>query len=368
MSGKLYGACLIAIAVLSAALIGATALALQGTVKICGRSVSCTGPTPPSGAQAAKFTTLALNSDFTQQMPPNWLGGCAVAGDGQPTFGYFEDDVGHTWWLNAWYFQGLENCNTVQATDPVFGDSVLDMPWVINNYYAPYGTALQSASWDYDNDGSAVCPPSGGTCTGGQGQSNDFPQNSYYEITARISPVQPGAYLVFSTWNPLNMNQASTNPTAIEWDVIETDGLNLQRYDAGLHNWTPDNNGNLIWLGFGPPGIPGNYDPSQYHTFGLRVTSDGTNEVGCSYIDDVFIACVDLPAGFVDNEANMRQHLIVQNTCDWWYYNDQCPGAGQIQHVYVKTIRVWSCASWRTSQCNGPVLTGPRSIPRRGRS
>src|SRR5262245_25357825 len=38
----------------------------------------------PPGAQAAGFRTLALDSDFTQPLPSGWLGGCRVAGNGEP--------------------------------------------------------------------------------------------------------------------------------------------------------------------------------------------------------------------------------------------------------------------------------------------
>jgi len=50
----------------------------------------------PAGAVAAGFTTLALNSDFTKQLRPNWLGGCPVAGSGVGVTRFNADNTGHT--------------------------------------------------------------------------------------------------------------------------------------------------------------------------------------------------------------------------------------------------------------------------------
>jgi hypothetical protein len=43
---------------------------------------AASSPAAPAGAQAAGFTTLAANYDFTQPLPSNWLG-CSPW-DGQP--------------------------------------------------------------------------------------------------------------------------------------------------------------------------------------------------------------------------------------------------------------------------------------------
>jgi hypothetical protein len=46
---------------------------------------AASSPAVPAGAQAAGFTTLAANYDFTQPLPSNWLG-CSPW-DGQPYHG-----------------------------------------------------------------------------------------------------------------------------------------------------------------------------------------------------------------------------------------------------------------------------------------
>jgi hypothetical protein len=309
-------------------------------------SVDVTPPgsssTVPAGAATAGFTTLALNSDFSQPMAANWLGGCSTAGNGAPTT--WGDFHGHTWWLNIWWSNSYQNCNTVQATDPVFGGTVLHMPWPsVDANYANRGTTLQTASWNYDSGNP------------GNGDAVTFPQNAYYEIVARITPVARGAYIGFWTWPSSALNGTITS--GLEYDVIELDAGNLGNSDAGAHNWATGNTADG-WVGFLPGGgLPTNFDATQYHTYGMRVTSNGTNLEYCSYVDNGFVRCFSAPGGLTATEATQREILIVQNACDNWNYGG-CPQQGKAQDMYVKTMRVWSCANWQSTQCNGPVLTG----------
>jgi hypothetical protein len=304
------------------------------------------GPTAPAAAQVAGFTTLALNSDFTKQLPANWLGGCAVAGSGTPVGNFNSDDTGHTWWLNLWWSYNYQPCDTAQRADPTFGGLVLDMPWTVDNTHTAQGTVIQTASWDF------VSPASGQS---GRGTAVSFPINSYYEFTARMTPLTNGTYLALYTWAPEGI--AAQSLSGIEWDVIESDFGNQNNFDSAVHNWGNGGSGAFLWLGHGPPGLPGGFDGSIYHTYAMRITSDGTDVSGCSYIDGQFITCHSLPGGLSATEASQREFLILQNACDWWNYGGQCT-SGQQQHLYVKSVRVWSCANWQTTQCNGKVLAG----------
>jgi hypothetical protein len=290
-------------------------------------------PPVPAGAAAAGFTTLALNSDFTQPQAANWLGGCSVAGNGAPTNS--SDNTGHNWYLNIWWSNTYQNCGVVQVSDPAFGGTVLDMPWVSKANWQQIGTVIQSAPWF------------------STGTAGTFPNNAYYEITMRMTPIANGAYAAFYTWPVLAMTD--TSKAGLEIDVIEEDAGNLGNSDGALHNWgQPGTPGAWLWLGKGSPGLPSNFDPNQYHKFAARSTSDGTNQTTCSYIDDVFQQCVAIPGGMNANNQVARYFLIVQNACDWWNYpSNFCNG--QNQHMYVKSVKVWSCPSWQTTQCNGPV-------------
>jgi hypothetical protein len=190
-----------------------------------------------------------------------------------------------------------------------------------------------------------------------------------------MTPIATGAYYVLNTWGPFGISPTQfSSPSwpgidgysqSIEWDVEEIETGALWKSSAGVHNWGNGNGVIFLWCEYGgcgaPPGInSGTFDPNIYHTFGIRVTSDGATMVGCAYVDNVFINCGALPGGLSAFQAALgRNFLVLQNACDWWNQpGGQCT-QGQEQHLYVKSVRVWSCASWATTQCNGPVLSGP---------
>src|SRR5262249_8960964 len=162
---------------------------------------------------AAKFTTLALNSDFTVQLPPNWLGGWRVAGNGEPVTAFYTDDTGHTWGLNIWWANTYQPCNTLQVQDPTYGSLVLDMPWGVDSNAATIGTQLQSQAQD------------GAT-------SIDFPPNMYLEYTVRVTPLgdsSHGPLAALNTWSA-NAGVRFTEAAGYEVDVSETSGIFLRGY------------------------------------------------------------------------------------------------------------------------------------------
>src|SRR6266513_5389338 len=67
------------------------------------------GPVVPAGAQTVGFTTLALNSDFIQAMPKNWLGGCPNGADGSAV--NTNDNTGHVWYQNIWWQSQKQPCS-----------------------------------------------------------------------------------------------------------------------------------------------------------------------------------------------------------------------------------------------------------------
>ena len=75
---------------------------------------------PPPAAGSVGYTTLAMNSDFTQQLPENWLGGCPNSANGKPV--NLGDNAGHTWFLNPWWSATYQRCSVRQASDPKYGE------------------------------------------------------------------------------------------------------------------------------------------------------------------------------------------------------------------------------------------------------
>lgn len=299
--------------------------------------------TVPPGALSAGFTTQALNSDFTQPLPKGWLGGCPNDADGTWDM---NDATGHTWWIGLWWFWTYTSCTVTQAQDPVAGSLVLDMPWPIDssNFHYANGVAIETTYFK----GSS----------GTDGQAVTFPNNVYYEVVARQTPILPASFMAAGVTWPIEA-VVDQSKAGLEDDIIELDTGRLGNSDAALHNWgSGGGGGGFLWQGYGPPGLPGSFDPNQYHAYGLRITSDGQTRVSCSYIDNAFVGCQTLSGGqMTAAEANQRQFLNLQSFCDAWNYNQTCNGNdGQMQHLYVKSVRVWSCDSWQTTQCNRPVL------------
>jgi hypothetical protein len=306
-------------------------------------------PVPP-GAQAAGYTTLAMNSDWTTQIPANWLGGCTDAGNGSPV--NLGDTSGHDWWMNIWWSENYQPCLTAQVTDPSSGGLALDIPWIVDPSYANVGAVIQSSSWNYGSPGYADTNVS-------------FPIGSYYEIAAMMVPAStPGAYFVANTWGEGGIHDQDCG-CAIEWDVMEISGGLPNRSDSAVHNWGAGGQGAWIlypWENFAPST---NFVPTQYNVYGLLVTYDADTQQaeGCTYINDVFQKCASLPGGVTSAEASTvgRQFLVIQNACDWWNEpNGQCtPTAGLKQDLLIREVRVWSCSSWQTTQCSGPLVTAP---------
>jgi hypothetical protein len=315
-----------------------------------GSTASCNAPvmvsSAPSGAVAAGFTTLALNSDWTSPMPKNWLGECPNGPDGSWPNNFYADDTGHTWWLNLWWSYDYQHCIVSQVQDPDYGGLVLDMPWTVDTAAAAVGTEIETASADYNGQG--------------QGTANSFPPGMYLEMVARNTPYTvPGNYFAFYTWGVGGIYDQAYSST--EWDVAEVDSNRLWLDDANVHNWSAGS-GISAWI-LQPwnnlaPGT--NIDFAKYNTYALRITNDGNTEVGCLYINNIFQACQSLPQGMTASEKTPagRLMILVANACDYWNQTTTPACAdGTLTHLYIKSVRVWSCASWQTTLCTGPLLT-----------
>jgi hypothetical protein len=270
----------------------------------------------PVGAQAAGFTTCAANYDFTSSAYANtstWLD-CAGATNPQ-------------WYHTIWWAAASPPCTVQIVNDSVAGSNVLDFTWLPS-----YGTKGGStngfqAMETMIHDGSIA---------------TDFP-DAYIEIEYRITPVLANTYSSLYTWTRLG---ALGTGAIIEWDDIETYGTTRYADDAACHNWSNGSGCNgFLWHGSGPSDI------SQYHKYAMRITGDGSTAIyACSYVDGNFIGhCVNgVPNA---GEFSVRNFLIVGVGS----YSGQ--PSGQVD-MLVKSIRVWSCANWRTTMCSGTVLTG----------
>ncbi len=284
------------------------------------------GPPPPPGATAAGFTTLAWNDDFTQSQPANWID--CFPSDGQV----------HRWYMGrVFYGSSATPCgSTAQVIDPLTGQLAVDVQW-----QASYAASVPIGFNTIETIGYADTS-----------KVTDFP-NAYFEIVARITPAfvgnQTPPLQAFWTWGTADA-QAPGTRSPIEQDFIEVYGANSGCCDAGIHNWGNGNNPNaFIWVGANQ--LPNGFDFTQYHTYAGRVTSNGSTQMFmCSYVDgNLLQSCVN--SNPTAAEFNYRNYLIVNNGRGSATFPDTV-------HFYIKSIRVWSCANWQTTMCNGSVLTG----------
>jgi hypothetical protein len=166
----------------------------------------------------------------------------------------------------------------------------------------------------------------------------DFP-NAYYEVVYRVPQNTPENTPSFQPYQAFWVY--FRGPAAVEYDFVENYGT-LE--SAAWHDWSRSGAGNSIWNESNLPG----FDSTQYHTYAGRITSDGNTATAfCGYVDNVLRGTCQDPGTSVHNS---RRFLIINNGP----YSNSIPAA---MNLYVKTIRVWSCASWQTTMCNGTVLT-----------
>jgi hypothetical protein len=153
-------------------------------------------------------------------------------------------------------------------------------------------------------------------------------------------------------FNASTLPPATNNDSAAFWTWTTGGTGGPEEQDFALFN----GNGQLvqaIWVPGGPfftQAISYFNDDSIYHKYGYRVTSDPSNSAItiCAYLDDVFQACRALPFGGAASAFTMRHSPILQ-----------IGAMNASVSMFVKYVRMWTCASWKTQQCNEPVLNGP---------
>jgi hypothetical protein len=275
-------------------------------------TISPSGPTPPPGAVAAGFTTLAANYDFTQTLPSNWLD-CGT-GDGAE----------HQWYQGVWWAGSpMVPCNVLITTDG--GSQVIDLQWKPSmKSTAANGEALNITTMSKDTSKVVT-----------------FPNNAYYEIEVRYAPTVNNPECGSPLTGGWMYNTKFLTGTGSNWevDIIETYGNCFGSYDGNFAAR------GYIWQG--TSSLPAGYDPTQYNKYAVRLTSDGTAVKGCSYINNSFISCNGNAGADV---IGLRNFLILNNG-----QGSQTNNAIRQTDMFVRHYRVWSCATWATTNCNGAL-------------
>jgi hypothetical protein len=188
------------------------------------------------------------------------------------------------------------------------------------------------------------------------------------------------------TWsmdNPPGSTGFAPSPD-FEWDLMEVwapYSIGAGTTDQATHNWTPDNHGSTIFVQG-----QGVVDASTYHTWDLLTTTDAASQiVNCGYLDGQLQSCQPLAGNYLEgqmgeygtilqNGFKNRQMIAMWNGdyYGWFGAPGLCSYAGsgigpqycpqQTNHLWIKSIAVWTCADWQGADypgnaCPGPVIT-----------
>ena len=329
----------------------------------------------PGPAAAAGFTHCALNADFTWTTTDSnginysniatWIAEC-----GAPTRQYN--------FHLAYFFNVLtpSPCDDVDIqADPLGGGfNVLHLQFSLEDQQL-FINSPDHGSPTYSYDSLTMTWPSLSQGT------PSLPYEMYIETTFYL-PVS-----MLNSGVPDHASFSAMNSTTVATDVPSTHLAVTQFEIVGA----PANSGATSWLwssglgiyprGSTPPAVQDYFDfASGYNTIGQLITSDETSKISiCSFINGNHQGCINADistsgalacAGggyacyFGQNGVILMEYLGFM-TCisDLSPYNRPCI-QNNLDHYY-KSIRVWTCANYKTTQCPGPIITSDTAPLRR---
>jgi hypothetical protein len=295
-------------------------------------------PPIPAGAQAAGFTTLAANYNFSEPLyanNANWLG--CWPQDGNP-HQFYQQGNGPGFPTAPPPCSNIAQIFDSQAANGA-GANVMNFHWRGSDFHRTNTGACGNHADQLNDQFQSIQTANSATT-----QITDFPPNIYVEVRYRLAqaypPVDSGYCFTdasaFYMW-PSNTNNGWSN--SIERDIGDFGQDNS--IVSNVINWI--NSAGTWPMCANGPCVSGNLN--VYHTWGRRITSDGNRIESCQYIDGQFQVCRD--------EAANATQLILR-----WLLIFQNGNVSIDRDAYVEYIHVWSCANWQTTQCDGLVLAG----------
>src|SRR5215472_12217206 len=312
---------------------------------------------PPSGvpapAVAANFTTKAFEADFTTASfsnPNTFVKQCNAGLPDQPTW----------WWIHGYDYQHQYQCSdvTVGADTGV----TPNVPQVLHltlpdSEFCPGGTPGTVTPGVCNSFGGAFQYPANyAGCASAAAPC--FPNEMYWEVvwrTPNASWNQDGnaAHGAHVYANNFGLNRPPFSQTSIEMANFETNGG--PGTSGGQFNFHANLNTPTFHL------FNYNADPTVYHTWGLLVTSNGTDTYSlCEFIDGTPVSNPGVTGGCAvltgqpavlfsqhDNPIGIALDI----------FNNYVPSP-QLE-LYLRRFTVYECASWATTSCgnnNGGVL------------
>ena len=280
------------------------------------------GPPVPAPAQAAGFTTLALNADFTTPTYSNtgtYINECGASS-------------GWRWFL---FYSGAGHPNQVSCgkasitTDPTYGGQVLDLQYLPSDLQA-------------------------GINAGGNGNYIELQWPvGYHASSDAIGPTLPNEMYTEITFRTTSQSFSQANATipldywATSWCACEFE-LDFFEVNTGFGY----SNGWYYNSAFGNARL----DFSQYHTLGILFTSNESSSLEqCMYVDGSLVNCGSV-SGL--SSTNYTQH---DNTLNILFggglcFNNATPCVANAEDYYIKSITLWECTNYKTQGCPGPVI------------
>jgi hypothetical protein len=295
------------------------------TINVVPAGSCCGALTPPPLAQAAGFTTLAANYDFSQ---PQYSGSSSTwldCGGGNDTSKVWHQD-------NQDFNDGYPPCNLIaQVNDG--GATVLQ-------FTMPTGDAATSPHTQ-----SMITRTRNGTSTA------LYPIVGYFEtVWRRQDDADFGGVLFHDSWS------SCTNSTACPGGniTLEEDWVEVASTfgDAGYHNW-----GRAGGCGSGEDCAFAFYgsnpiDVTQYTTWAGLITSDGNTFWFCTIVNGNYVgSCVTSTLTASQSSGAASQNYLMLGV----YTNTGARTA--LGRMNVKSLRVWTCANWQVQgACHGPLV------------
>jgi hypothetical protein len=299
---------------------------------------------------AAGFTTCALYSDFTTQIPnavgtgtpDNWLWCDKTTNPAAGIIWAWEqgtnaDSRGNTIPCVSGHTATSANSGVFQTTDPVNGNLALE--FAADNAHC--NVLLYN------------CNPEIATYYSGAAPYAGFYPQMYMEMAIRTdNPANGFSYetAAMTGWvsdGEIGRNTSPSCPTCFtepELDGVET---GTSTWDSALHFWV---NGS----GSGPNQVAnGSLTDTGYHTWGALWLGDGNGNVEwCSYKDGVRQGCFRSVAEPASSLINMRHYIEIDNSA-----------GTQATHNFLKYVKVFTCANWMDSSLNGMCTTNSATWP-----
>ena len=274
----------------------------------------------PAPAQAAGFTTLALNADFTTSAYSN-------------TATYINECGASSGWRWFLFYSGAGHPNQVPC-----GKASITMDnggQVLHLQYLP--SDLQA-----------------GKNAGGDGNYIEFQWPvGFHALSDGIGPTLPNEMyteITFRTTAP-SLNQANAGIPLDYWATswcaceYELDFFEVNNGFAYQNGWYYSSTFGSAYLDF-----------TQYHTLGVLFTSDESRVLEqCMYLDGTLINC---GANQGLSSSNYAQH---DNTLNILFGSGLCFGGAtpcvvNAEDYYIKSITLWECSNYKTQGCPGPVI------------